>query len=106
VLQGWVACLINADKKTSNVPARYWGAARTQLNTWSYSELAELARRLAETAETVRNPAVYADLHQAAAPSAISPAPGSASKNSPHRQGRPWRCSGRPQQNSSFPSLS
>ena len=40
--------------------------AREQLNTLTYSELAALAARLIETAETIRNPALYADLHQAA----------------------------------------
>jgi hypothetical protein len=40
--------------------------AREQLNTLTYSELAALAVRLTETAETIRNPALYADLHQAA----------------------------------------
>jgi hypothetical protein len=40
--------------------------ARAQLNTLSYSRLAELAARLIQTAETIRDPALYADLHQAA----------------------------------------
>jgi hypothetical protein len=40
--------------------------ARQQLNTLTYSELAELARRLTETADTVRNPSLVRDLHQAA----------------------------------------
>jgi hypothetical protein len=39
---------------------------RKQLNTLTYSELAELAARLNKTAETVRNPLVRADLLQAA----------------------------------------
>ena len=39
---------------------------RQQLCSFNYSELAELAARLTGTAETVRNPAVAVDLHQAA----------------------------------------
>jgi hypothetical protein len=39
--------------------------AREQLSHLTYSELAELARRLSETAKTI-SPAVRADLHQAA----------------------------------------
>jgi hypothetical protein len=40
--------------------------AREQPSTLTYSELAALAARLIETAETIRNPALYTDLHQAA----------------------------------------
>jgi hypothetical protein len=39
--------------------------AREQLSHLTYSELAALAARLNETAETIRNPALRADLHQA-----------------------------------------
>jgi hypothetical protein len=39
---------------------------REQLSHLTYSELAALAARLIETAETIRNPALYADLHHAA----------------------------------------
>ena len=39
---------------------------RQQLCSFNYSELSALAARLTETAEAIRNPAVYADLHHAA----------------------------------------
>ena len=40
--------------------------AREQLNTLDYSGLSSLAARLTESAETIRNPSLRADLHQAA----------------------------------------
>jgi hypothetical protein len=39
---------------------------REPLSRLSYTELAALAARLIETAETIRNPSLHADLHQAA----------------------------------------
>jgi hypothetical protein len=60
------ASAVNTDDALAQQEKGSLAMPRKQLLHLSYSELAELAVRLNETSETIRNPAVRADLLQAA----------------------------------------